>query len=326
VERDSTFGRNAQAAAPGTAKESVGQKGAGHEPRFSSEGQGIAFREAVERDFHAALQLLAERARYLTAASGALIALAEEGQVICRGSAGPAAPRAGTRLQLEDGLAGESLRQRQLLICDDAESDSRVNGESCRALGIRSVMAMPLLRNQGAAGVFELLADRTQAFEEREAAILRRLSELALTALEHAEADMQVVKETAMNEEQLRAAGTGLASAGGNLPSGSTVPSTGAAAGASVDKFAGGQPAESKPGGAGQCAACGFPVSYGRTLCVDCEAAQARQGSGASNAVGAESQMAVSIREESWFERHMYTIATIVMAALTVLALWLKFG
>src|SRR5208337_2598103 len=82
-----------------------------------------------------------------------------------------------------------------------------------------------------------------------------------------------------------------------------------------------------RPAGTKQCEVCGFPVSPERTLCLDCEAAR-EKGPGESAPAEAADFLSPSgalIREESWFERNLYTIGTIVVAALTVLALWLKF-
>ena len=56
-------------------------------------------------------------------------------------------------------------------------------------------MVMPLLREEEVVGVFELVADRASAFEERDAAALTRLAEMALTAVEHAEAVQRALPE-----------------------------------------------------------------------------------------------------------------------------------
>src|SRR5437016_3106089 len=127
--------------------------------RFPAEDGGSSLTEMAQRDLSATLQLLAERAQYITGASGAAIALREGEKMLCRASAGPSAPELGTRLQIDSGLSGESVRTKQILRCDDAEHDARVNRESCHALGIASVMVMPLIREQEVNGVFELFPE-----------------------------------------------------------------------------------------------------------------------------------------------------------------------
>jgi GAF domain-containing protein len=134
----------------------------------------------AQRDLDATLQLLAERAQYITGASGAAIALREGENMICCASAGPSAPELGTHLQIDSGLSAESVRTRKILHCDDAENDPRVNRESCRAFGIASVAVMPLARGEEVYGVFELLAGRPRAFEERDFLFKRHWNTLKL--------------------------------------------------------------------------------------------------------------------------------------------------
>ena len=134
------------------------------------------------------LQLLVERAQYITGATGASLALPNGEDMVCRASAGVSAPPVGARLQVRSGLTGESITRRQLLRCDNAENDPRVNLETCRKMGIASIVVLPLLRRSGEIrGLFELFSDHTYAFEERDLSALERMADLTLTALELAE-------------------------------------------------------------------------------------------------------------------------------------------
>jgi len=147
-----------------------------------------ALAEMAESDLDAILQLLAERAEYITRATGAAIALREGAEMVCRASAGSSAPASGAHLQVDSGLSGESVRTRQILHCDDAETDPRVNRESCQALGIASVVVMPLTHQQEITGLFELFSDEVAAFTERDLEALQRLGEMVHTALLHTDA------------------------------------------------------------------------------------------------------------------------------------------
>jgi hypothetical protein len=142
----------------------------------------------AHNDLDAALQLLAERAQYITGASGAAIALrrGQQNDLLCRASVGSNAPELGALLSMEYGLSGESVRTRQALRCDDAERDPRVNREGCRQLGIASVVVMPILSDDQVLGVFELFSGKPRAFEERDISALLRLSEMVETAVKHA--------------------------------------------------------------------------------------------------------------------------------------------
>ncbi len=156
--------------------------------RFPGEDGGKSLSEMAQRDLDATLQLLAERAQYITGASGAAIALRQGETMVCCASSGASAPELGAHLQIDSGLSAESVKTRQILHCDDAENDPRVNRESCKAFGIASVVVMPLVRGEEVYGVFELLSGRPRAFEERDFVALNRLAEMIQTAVEHADA------------------------------------------------------------------------------------------------------------------------------------------
>ncbi|MGC2328495.1 MAG: GAF domain-containing protein, partial [Candidatus Sulfotelmatobacter sp.] len=164
-------------------------------PRFPGEDGGHSMAEMAQRDLDAALQLLADRAQYITGAGGAAIALRrdERNEMLCRASSGAKAPQLGALLSTESGLSGESVRTRMPLRCDDAEHDPRVNQESCRDLGIASVMIVPIMGEdrlgQGQVlGVFELFSGQADAFAERDLSALQRLGEMVETAVKLARA------------------------------------------------------------------------------------------------------------------------------------------
>jgi putative methionine-R-sulfoxide reductase with GAF domain len=280
----------------------------------------------ADRDLRATLQLLADRAQFLTAASGVIIALIENGKMICRASVGQAL-RIGTALQLEDGLTGQSLRLRELMRCDDAEKDPRVNRDGCRAFGIRSVMVAPLLRDGAALGIFELLADRAYAFEEQDESSLEWLSQCVVTALDHAASARSALEGAWITKPDPPSA----AKKSGETPqpanSGSPLPveANPAPVDPSPAADASPAPAKAKTVNSKQCTSCGFPVSPGRTLCIDCEAAQSENDPSAHSFAVPGFLASTPPRQQSWFDQHMYTIGTIAVAALTGLALYLKF-
>jgi hypothetical protein len=146
--------------------------------------------EMAYRDLDATLQLLADRAQYITGSTGAAIALRRIGKsdMLCRASSGVNAPELGALLSSEFGLSGESVRRRQILRCDDAERDVRVNRDVCRRMGIASVVVMPVVHDDEVLGVFELFSGKVNAFGERDLSALQRLSEMVETAVKLAHA------------------------------------------------------------------------------------------------------------------------------------------
>jgi putative methionine-R-sulfoxide reductase with GAF domain len=312
--------------------------------RFPAEDGGKSLSEMAQRDLNVALQLLAERAQYITGASGAAVALREGEELICRARAGPSAPEIGAQLQVSSGLTGESVRTREILRCNDATTDPRVDQQSCRILGIRSVMVMPLLHEQEVTGVFELLSDRTHAFEERDVIALQRLGEMIATAIDHADAvkgGIQRVSAESSGQHVVSVPGEApeaVAAAAEAEPSGAEP--SGKDRGPVADQNAPPMmksspspqptPAAVRPMLANirKCESCGFPVSGSRTLCLDCEAArnspeQADRGAGtAAPAFLAELGGAP---EKSWLREHMYTIGIVLMVIFTaILLLWLR--
>jgi GAF domain-containing protein len=298
-------------------------------PRFPGEDDGRSLAEVAQNDLDAALQLLADRAQYITGASGAAIALrrGEHADMLCRATAGLNAPELGSLLSMEYGLSGESVRTGRSLRCDDAERDPRVNREGCRQLGIASVLIMPIISDRQVLGVFELFSGKPHAFDERDVSALQRLGEMVETAVKHAiaaqapavgftpshhlaaEEKRRVVIAAvpqATSRTQVTAAKPALAKE--VLPLQKDAPEkdvpkvvptevreVAAAAAPSTTKplfwsaamrAQGNSPASEKAAEPvtvppvlrklPKCGACGFPVSLGRTFCVECEEKQWR--------------------------------------------------
>jgi TPR repeat protein len=139
-------------------------------------------------DLAGALKIITERAQALLRASGAAIALADGDPnfMICRASSGPDAPPVGARLQLGSGFSGECVRKGKLLRCNDSEIDERVDRESCRALGIRSILAAPVRSSQKSVGLIEAFATLPSAFSESDEKVLQRLAETVLNSVNQA--------------------------------------------------------------------------------------------------------------------------------------------
>jgi putative methionine-R-sulfoxide reductase with GAF domain len=134
-----------------------------------------------------ALQLIAERALTLTWATGSAIALRSQitsSELICEARAGNDSPELGARLDTDSGFSAECVRSGNTLICDDAEMDPRVDRESCRRLGIRSIVACPIIvdKNQNI-GILEVFSPEVTAFWDNDARTLERLARIIANAI-----------------------------------------------------------------------------------------------------------------------------------------------
>jgi hypothetical protein len=153
--------------------------------------------ESLGADIEAVLALIAARSQSLLRASGAAIALSRENAkeeietainqtMTCRASAGESAPPVGATLQVGSGFSGECVRKGTMLRCDDAETDERVDRQSCRALGIRSMLAAPIRSGDKVIGLLEIFSAQPKAFGEQDSAILQRFAETITAAFNRA--------------------------------------------------------------------------------------------------------------------------------------------
>ena len=131
-----------------------------------------------EDNTDAICQLIAERALSLTHASGSALALLTDGRMVCRRRAGDPAPPLGSEVDVREGLSGECVRSGQRVLCEDADADARVDAELCRALGVRSVLATPVVSDLRVIGLLEVFSPHAGNFSNAEAETLERLAEL----------------------------------------------------------------------------------------------------------------------------------------------------
>ena len=137
----------------------------------------------AEFDLEPAIHVIAERAQSLTGATGAAIALRHGDEIVCRARTGRTAPDLGVRLQTDSGISADCVRTGEVMLCNDAERNPRVNLASCRSLGVRSILAAPLRHFRKTLGVFEVLSGSPNAFDHRDVATMQLLSSMMVAAL-----------------------------------------------------------------------------------------------------------------------------------------------
>src|SRR3954470_10170098 len=153
-----------------------------HAPSFSSSmNAGSLYGSKI--DLEPTIGVITERAQALTGATGAAIALRSGSEVICRARAGRTAPDVGIRLQTDSGISAECMRRGEAVLCHDAEDNPEVDLASCRRLGVRSILAAPLLQFQKTVGIFEVLSAVPNAFDQQDVATMQLLSSMMVTAI-----------------------------------------------------------------------------------------------------------------------------------------------
>ena len=147
------------------------------------------------------IQLLAENAQYITGATGAAVAVQRGEEMVCCASTGITAPSLGSRVELSFSFSGESVRRDQLLRCDSVDSDTRVDAESCRQLGIASLIVMPLHGEGRVAGLFQILSMQPHAFQERDVSALKRIGAMMEAILPRLTTESEIAVQESVRSE-----------------------------------------------------------------------------------------------------------------------------
>jgi TonB family protein len=156
------------------------------------------------------LNEIVEHARLATGATAAAIALARGDEIVCRATTGANAPDLGVQLDVHAGLSGACVQSKQWQRCDDTQTDSRVNAEVCRGLGVRSILVFPVVREEKLLGVFEIFSPRPNAFSDREIQTLEALSRSIINNVDRA-ADVLSPSSPAVSSSLMAAAASAAA-------------------------------------------------------------------------------------------------------------------
>jgi hypothetical protein len=107
-------------------------------------------------DYH--LIELAHRLHSDLSPLGVAIALRSgDGAITCRAAAGEVAPPPGTVLAEGEGVTWACISTGAEIICADVEHDERVNAALCRALGVGSLLLVPIQRDGECIGLVEAM-------------------------------------------------------------------------------------------------------------------------------------------------------------------------
>jgi len=140
-----------------------------------------------------------------TNATGAAIAMLRDGKFVCRATSGDHAPDLGSQLAADTGLSGACIQSGDVQHCEDTETDSRVDAEACRRLGVRSVVVVPLMLESEVVGVLEAFSPHAHVFTDSDVKTLRGLSrrimETMLRSVEKEEGHKEKEEDTTIAAE-----------------------------------------------------------------------------------------------------------------------------
>lgn len=131
-------------------------------------------------------RIVAERARQVTGAEGAIVEMAEGGELVCCAKAGELGPPVAHRQGVASTFSSLAVRRDEVVACDDTLDDARPESVAWRLAGVRSLVSVPLTHQYNAIGVLTVLSVRPRAFEPNDSGVLQLLGYLMGTALNQA--------------------------------------------------------------------------------------------------------------------------------------------
>lgn len=132
---------------------------------------------SMDLGLQAAMDLMAEHAMALTGATGGEVELVEEEELVSYASTGSSSRQIGSRQKIAASLSGKAAGSGTVLRCDDTESEEEPGYSSCRANGVRSMIAAPLRAGDRIVGALTVTSTQVSAFNEADADNLQILVE-----------------------------------------------------------------------------------------------------------------------------------------------------
>lgn len=112
--------------------------------------------------------------------------LTDDGFLEFRCAAGCLAPHSGLRLPASSSLSGLAASSGTTVACADAGADPRVDADTCRRLGMSSIVCVPLWRGRSVIGVLTVASARAGAFDAVTIGVLSGLGQFIGAAVSSA--------------------------------------------------------------------------------------------------------------------------------------------
>jgi GAF domain-containing protein len=132
---------------------------------------------ATGQQISALLATTVEQICSTMSASGAVIAVRDPVGACCLASAGDA-PAVGSRLQADSAFTRECFETGEVVLCDDAENDSRILPSVAKSLHLRSAVAVPIQMQACVFGVIEVFSSRPSDIQPAAVDMLKECANL----------------------------------------------------------------------------------------------------------------------------------------------------
>lgn len=123
------------------------------------------------------LREIVQQALQGTHATGAVIALEQQGKLSCWDAAGDSASEIGAMINAGSGFTGVCASSRTMQFCSNTMLDPRVDADAYRKLGVRTIIVVPLLHQDQLLGLIAVFSRRPYAFGMRDLQVLQDLAE-----------------------------------------------------------------------------------------------------------------------------------------------------
>jgi GAF domain-containing protein len=150
-------------------------------------------------DLDAVLGTVVREAQRLTDADAAVVEIPDGDDLVYRAVAGTAAAHLGVRIPAAGAISGLALRTGETLLCEDSETE-RVDRETCRRVGARSMVVVPLRHAAQTAGVLKVYSQSQSAFRPEHVRVLTLLADMIGSALVRA-ALLEKLEHLALTDE-----------------------------------------------------------------------------------------------------------------------------
>jgi diguanylate cyclase (GGDEF)-like protein/PAS domain S-box-containing protein len=135
--------------------------------------QEIAIRNP---NLDAVMAVIADKTQHLTRADGSVIEMLEGDELVYRAASGSVTPYMGLRLKAATSLSGKCIATGSILLCDDSETDARVDRAACQRIGVRSMVVVPLFYQEERVGVLKVVSATPSAFTESDIQTLQLMA------------------------------------------------------------------------------------------------------------------------------------------------------
>ncbi len=124
-----------------------------------------------------------ESVELIAAAEGATVEVVSDDLLVYACCSGSLVPAIGTRVKRDASLSGLALQTFSTLHCEDAFNDPRVDLEASIAVGLRSMVCVPLRDRGVPVGVLKVGSSKANAFSHEDVSILTGLAEFLSATL-----------------------------------------------------------------------------------------------------------------------------------------------